>query len=88
MTREESRIIDYRDYPEINCTSMADCYTLDTRVRFVMWDWIKIDGVWQRRVSGTLTRPIAGLVEDTARAMDLMLTAKPPQEEVRARMTH
>lgn len=78
---EAQRYIDDRDYPEISFTGMADCYVLDTRIRFTLWDWVRLDGLFQRRLVGTLTRPLAGLMEDQQRSWDMAATAKAPSDE-------
>lgn len=77
-------LVDYGGYPEIEAHAMGDCYVIGQRVRFVMWDWYRIDGVWQRKITGTLTRPLAGLVEDQARSWQAIASVKAPSNAVAA----
>jgi hypothetical protein len=62
---QEQPLIDMGNYPRIEASEMAACYVLPGgRVRFVMCDWFKVEGVFRRVVTGLLTRPLAGLQED------------------------
>jgi hypothetical protein len=64
----EGRLIDLDNYPRIEATGTADCYMLaGGRVRFVMFDWFKIEGLWQRVVTGMVTRGIVGMREEQYR---------------------
>lgn len=64
----ESDLLDYGDYPRIDCAAMADWHMLpDGRVRFILFDWEMNCGVWRRRVAGTVTRMTNSLQEDYQR---------------------
>lgn len=71
-------VIDDGNYPEINCQSMSECYVIGPLVRFLMWDWFRVGGIWQRRVVGSLTRPLAGLEADQARSWQEIATCRAP----------
>ena len=63
----QEQLIDLGDYPCINAYGMAECYLVPGgRVRFVMYDWVRMDGLWRRTITGLLTRPLTGLQEDQA----------------------
>jgi hypothetical protein len=65
---EPDDVIDLGDYPHINTSGVADVYPMgDGRIRFLMFDWFKVDNVWRRVAVGLVTRPLANLREDQAR---------------------
>lgn len=75
---DEAPLIDYGNYPEIDCTALADAYSIGGgNARFVFFDWYKVDGVFQRRIVGTLKRPLAGLLDDQKAALRA-IDAGPP----------
>ena len=77
-------LVDYGGYPEINATAMGDCYVVNGgRARFILFDWYKVAGIWQRRIVGVITRPIAGLREDQEKTWTVISQIKetrPPAE--------
>jgi hypothetical protein len=65
MTNEHAPLIDQGNYPEINAAGLAEFYVIrDGRVRFVMYDWFRDGGIWQRRIVGLVTRPLITLEEE------------------------
>jgi hypothetical protein len=57
-------LLDFGDYPRIEAASIGDLYLMqDGRSRWVLQDWFRSQGVWQRRIVGVVTIPIASLRE-------------------------
>jgi hypothetical protein len=71
-------VIDDGNYPEIHCHSMSECYVIGPLVRFLMWDWFRLNGIWQRRIVGALTRPLIGLEEDQRRSWQEIANCRAP----------
>lgn len=62
---EAAQLLDLGDYPEIHAAGIGECYLLpDGRMRSLMFDWLRMDGVWRRRIVGAVIRPVANLRED------------------------
>lgn len=61
-------ILDFGGYPEIHAAGYGEAHVIgDGRVRLVLFDWYRIDGVWRKRVVGTVTRPVSTIPEDMHR---------------------
>lgn len=74
-------LIDLGGYPEINACGCGDYYLLgDGRVRFILYDWFRIAGIWQAKIVGTVTRPIGTLKEEQRRFWAEAFEAKLPTE--------
>lgn len=66
-TLDERELIDLGDYPIINAAGIADFYFLnDGRVRFLLYDWFRLNGLYRRQVVGIVTRSISNLREEIA----------------------
>lgn len=59
--QEDGKLCDFGGYPEISAASVADVHFLTANARFIFFDWYKEEGVWQRRVVGTVKVPISSL---------------------------
>lgn len=64
--REGEKLYDFGNYPEIHSHDLADVQFIGTKIRFVMFDWFKSDGVWQRRVVGTIDRALSTVPTEQA----------------------
>ena len=54
-----SGLLDLGGYPDIHCAGVGATLDLrDGRAKFLMVDWHIIDGVWRRKIVGSVTRPI------------------------------
>ena len=61
-------ILDFGGYPEIHASGYGEAHVIgDGRVRLVLFDWYRIDGVWRKRVTGTVTRPVSTIPDDMRR---------------------
>lgn len=54
-------LLDFGNYPEVDSAGIGDFHILGDRLRFVLFDWYRIDGVWQRRVVGMAKMPLSAL---------------------------
>lgn len=74
-------LIDLGGYPEINAAGLADSYPLgDGRCRLLFFDWYKLDGVYRRRITGALVRPIRGLEDDNRKFFESLRGIGPADE--------
>jgi hypothetical protein len=74
-------VIDMSDYPEINSEGIADFYVIGTRVRFALFDWYKIDGVFRRKIVGIVTHSSASMRPGTIHALEKRFGANPKTGE-------
>lgn len=54
-------LMDFGGYPEIDSAGIGDFHILGERLRFVLFDWYKIDGLWQRRIVGMAKMPVSSI---------------------------
>lgn len=74
-------LLDLGGYPEINACGCGDYYLLgDGRARFILYDWFRVAGIWQAKIVGTVTRPIATLKEEQRRFWEEAFKVKLPTE--------
>ena len=76
--QEDAELFDMQDNPNVHSACIADLYCLnDGRGRLVFFDWFKVDGLWIKKVVGTVTRPCKSMVQEQPMVVDkLMLIAQ------------
>lgn len=73
-------LVDLGNYPEINAADVGDFHIIGDRGRFIMYDWYKVNGLWQARIVGTVTRPLASLREEAIKYWREAMHSKAPVE--------
>lgn len=64
--KDESKLYDFGSYPEIHAHDLAEVQFIGSKVRFVMFDWFKSDGIWQKRIVGTIDRSLSTVPTEQA----------------------
>ena len=73
-TQEDAELFDMQDYPNVHAAGIADLYCLnDGRGRLVFFDWFKVDGLWIKKVVGTVTRPCKSMVQEQPMVVDKLM---------------
>lgn len=80
----EGSLLDLGDYPDIFSVGIAEVHNLGGNLQGILFRWQKLDGVWRRRIVGTVTRPAAGLDSDHATWRQAMTIPPPIAEKPRA----
>ena len=72
--QEDAELFDMQDYPNVHAAGIADLYCLnDGRGRLVFFDWFKVDGLWIKKVVGTVTRPCKSMVQEQPMVVDKLM---------------
>lgn len=81
-------LIDNGDYPVITAYDVAEMHFLGANVRVIMFDWFKVCGVWQRRVTGAIQRPVSTMRPDLIKQWAHALVDPPPTEPMPIAVMH
>ena len=54
---EDTRLLDYGNYPQIDADSIGDLQFLPFKTRVVLFAWQKVDGVFRKVIVGAVSRP-------------------------------
>lgn len=60
-TVQDNKLLDFGNYPEIDAAGIGDFHLIGDRLRFVLFDWYKIDNVWQRKIVGMAKMPLISI---------------------------
>jgi len=81
MSGMEMPLVDLGDYPEINAYDIGEYQEIGAGLgRFVMAGWYKMDGVWRRKVTGLVTRPIVTMAPEHLAYWRAAFNGRPPSE--------
>lgn len=57
-------VLDFGGYPEIHSSGVGDVqFSPDGRIRWVHFGWYLHDGIWRRRIVGTVSQPVNTIPE-------------------------
>lgn len=62
--------LDLGGYPEINCEGVCDFYRIGDRVRFILFDWCRVEGIFQRKIAGTVSHHAQWMTPGSAEALE------------------
>lgn len=79
---DDTRLMDLGNYPEIDSAGIGDFHILGGRLRFVLFDWYKSDGVWQRRIVGMAKMPLTAIPAASVQHWRGAFTAPEPSAAV------
>jgi len=56
-------LLDLGNYPQIHADAIGDVHFLRFHTRILFFEWQKLDGVFRKVISGTVTRPKQAFTE-------------------------